>query len=78
MQQTLAYGEHVLSQSQQAYLSQLNITLASVKNSSQSSILTLSIVTIGVLPLQIILGAPTPLSSCPVRGSSSRVRSSRD
>lgn len=56
MQQTLAYGEHVLSQSQQAYLAQLNVTLASIKNSTQSSILTLSIVTIGVLAPTVVTG----------------------
>lgn len=60
MQQTLAYGEHVLSQSQQAYLAQLNVTLASIKNSSQSSILTLSIVTIGVLAPTVVTGKLPP------------------
>jgi Mg2+ and Co2+ transporter CorA len=68
MQQTLAYGEHVLSQSQQAYLAQLNVTLASIKNSSQSSILTLSIVTIGVLAPTVVTGATPSRSFFPIHG----------
>ena len=55
-QQSLAYYERMLSQSQPAYLSQLRVSQSIAKGGFDKAILTLTTVSIVVLCIQVILG----------------------
>jgi len=56
MQSTLLYYEQILSQAQPAYVSQLRVSLAVTRGVTDKAILSLSTVTIGILPMQFISG----------------------
>ena len=56
LQQSLGHYEHMLSQSHPTYLMNLRVTISRARASSDGAILILTIVSIGVLPLQILIG----------------------
>ena len=56
MQSTLLHSEQILAQAQPAYVSQLRVSAAVARGITDSSILKLSVVTIGILPMQFVSG----------------------
>ncbi|KAL7415480.1 hypothetical protein BDY24DRAFT_383090 [Mrakia frigida] len=56
MQSTLLHYEQILSQAQPAYVSQLRVSLAVTRGVTDKAILSLSVVSIGILPMQFISG----------------------
>ena len=56
MQHSLAHYERVLSQSHQTYLQQLRTIVSQGRGSQDKAILALSVVSIGVLPVQTLTG----------------------
>lgn len=56
MQQSLLYYERVLSHSHPAYLSFLSVSLSQAKSGSDKAILWLSLVSIGTVCLQSVVG----------------------
>lgn len=73
MQSTLLHYEQILSQAQPAYVSQLRVSLAVTRGVTDKAILSLSVVSIGILPMQFISGSsllhlsplPSPLLTFP-------------
>ena len=65
MQATLLHSEQILAQAQPAYVSQLRVSAAVARGITDSSILKLSVVAIGVLPMQFVSGLSCPYPLCP-------------
>jgi hypothetical protein len=61
MQGTLLHYDRILSQAQPAYVSHLRLNLFAAKSGTDKSILGLSIVSIGVIPMQVLCGLSTLL-----------------
>jgi Mg2+ and Co2+ transporter CorA len=57
MQGTLLHYDRILSQAQPAYVSHLRLNLFAAKSGTDKAILGLSIVSIGVIPMQVLCGS---------------------
>jgi magnesium transporter len=63
LQTSLHHYEYILSHCQPAYLSHLSVSFSFARGGTDKAILALSTVTIGVLPMQLVLGE-SDLSLC--------------
>jgi magnesium transporter len=56
LQTSLYHYEYILSHCQPAYLSHLSVAFSLAKGGTDKAILALSVVSIGVLPMQVLIG----------------------
>lgn len=62
LQQSLAHYERMLSQSHPTYLMELRLSVSKAKAASDKSIVMLSIISIGVLSVQTLIGTHLSMS----------------
>ena len=56
LQQSLVHYEHMLSQSQPTYLTELRLNVSKAKSGADKAIVFLSIIAVGVLCVQTLIG----------------------
>ena len=60
LQNSLYHYEYILSHCQPAYISQLNFSFKVAKGRSDQAIMALSVVAIGILPMQLVTSKQPP------------------